>query len=100
METFATGFRRIKKECDEAGCKVGFEKQENGFVVIFYRNLREEWKNDTDRRANGANPKVSQRTIAENLGESRRKIQRVMDLMRDAGRIRHVGSTKGYWEIL
>ena len=129
METFATGFRRIKKECDEAGCKVGFEKQENGFVVIFYRNLREEWKNDTDRRANGANqganganqsvdygkdtdlsvmileelranPEVSQRAIAQNLGESRRRIQRVMDLMRDAGQIRHVGNTKGYWEIL
>ena len=44
METFATGLKRIKDLCDEAGCKVEFRTEKDDFVVIFYRNLRETWK--------------------------------------------------------
>ena len=43
METFATGLKRIKDLCDEAGCKVEFRTEVDDFVVAFYRNLREEW---------------------------------------------------------
>ena len=43
METFATGLKRIKDLCDEAGCKVEFRMEVDDFVVAFYRNLREEW---------------------------------------------------------
>ena len=45
METFATGLKRIKDLCDEAGCKVEFRNEVDDFVVVFYRNLREEWNN-------------------------------------------------------
>ena len=45
METFATGLKRIKDLCDEAGCKVEFRTEVDDFVVAFYRNLREEWNN-------------------------------------------------------
>lgn len=45
METFATGLKRIKDLCDEAGCKVEFRTEKDDFVVAFYRNLREEWNN-------------------------------------------------------
>ena len=45
METFATGLKRIKDLCDEAGCKVEFRIEKDDFVVAFYRNLREEWNN-------------------------------------------------------
>ena len=45
METFATGLKRIKDLCDEAGCKVEFRTEKDDFVVVFYRNLREEWNN-------------------------------------------------------
>ena len=43
METFATGLKRIKDLCDEAGCKVEFRTEKDDFVVAFYRNLRETW---------------------------------------------------------
>lgn len=43
METFATGLKRIKDLCDEAGCKVEFRMEQDDFAVVFYRNLREEW---------------------------------------------------------
>ncbi len=42
MESFATGLKRIKIACIEAGCKVKFENQTDGFAVIFYRNQRNE----------------------------------------------------------
>ena len=38
MESFATGLKRISAACTEAGCKVEFEQQAYGFVVVFYRN--------------------------------------------------------------
>ena len=37
MESFATGLMRISTACKEAGCRVEFEQQPYGFVVIFYR---------------------------------------------------------------
>lgn len=45
METFATGLKRIKDLCDEAGCRVEFRTEKDDFVVAFYRNLREKWNN-------------------------------------------------------
>jgi hypothetical protein len=50
METFATGLKRIKDLCDEAGCKVEFRTEVDDFVVAFYRNLREEW-NKSDSKS-------------------------------------------------
>ena len=32
METFATGLKRIKDLCDEAGCKVEFRAEKDDFV--------------------------------------------------------------------
>ena len=52
METFATGLKRIKDLCDEAGCKVEFRMERDDFVVVFYRNLREEWNNEKDAEGN------------------------------------------------
>lgn len=73
METFATGLRRIKKACDEAGCEVDFEKQENGFAVIFHRNLRIKWndnqsindKKTVKKTSKKTDKKTSKKTIAE-----------------------------------
>ncbi|MCR5502701.1 MAG: hypothetical protein K6F53_06815 [Lachnospiraceae bacterium] len=48
METFATGLKRIKDLCDEAGCKVEFRTEVDDFVVVFYRNLRLEWNGDVN----------------------------------------------------
>ena len=47
METFATGLKRIKELCDEAGCKVEFRLEKDDFVVVFYRNLRKIWNKES-----------------------------------------------------
>lgn len=63
METFATGLKRIKDLCDEAGCKVEFRDEVDDFVVIFYRNLRETWKSNLD----GTNHVTNQATIQDDV---------------------------------
>lgn len=50
METFATGLKRIKDLCDEAGCKIEFRMEQDDFVVAFYRNLRVEWNRLVDEK--------------------------------------------------
>ena len=57
METFATGLKRIKDLCDEAGCKVAFRTEKDDFVVVFYRNLRETWKG----KQNNTNTEIPKR---------------------------------------
>ncbi len=65
MESFATGLKRIKAACDEAGCKVEFRSLEDGFVVVFYR------------RSNGAmsekdiNSLISDERMSELMSELR-----------------------------
>ena len=39
----ATGLKRIQDACNEAGCKVEFYEEENGFTVRFYRHCGKEW---------------------------------------------------------
>ncbi|WP_302226687.1 hypothetical protein [Marvinbryantia sp.] len=50
METFATGLKRIKDLCDATGCKVEFRTEKDDFVVVFYRNLREIWKKESEKK--------------------------------------------------
>jgi len=70
METFATGLKRIKDLCDEAGCKVEFRTEKDDFVVAFYRNLRDSW-NDivTSSAKDGVKSDV-------NLGNTTKKLPR------------------------
>ena len=122
METFATGLKRIKDLCDEAGCKVDFRTEKEDFVVVFYRNLRETWnigaKSDANLDANGANsgvkntenvlavktielikknPKTTQVELAAELNVSRRTIQRLMAELARNGKIQRIGGTRGEW---
>lgn len=122
METFATGLKRIKDLCDEAGCKVDFRTEKEDFVVVFYRNLRETWnvgvKSDANLDANGANsgvkntekvlsvktielikknPKITQVELAAELNVSRRTIQRLMAELARNGKIQRIGGTRGEW---
>ena len=122
METFATGLKRIKNLCDEAGCKVDFRTEKDDFVVVFYRNLRETWnigaKSDANLDANGANsgvkntekvlsvktielikknPKITQVELAAELNVSRRTIQRLMAELARNGKIQRIGGTRGEW---
>ena len=44
METFASGLKKIKTLCDEAGVKYGFQKEAYGFTVVIYRHCGEGWE--------------------------------------------------------
>lgn len=68
METFATGLKRIKDLCDEAGCKVEFRAEKDDFVVAFYRNLREKW-NKKDSADEIDNKQVSGNTTKKLPGK-------------------------------
>lgn len=43
METFATGLRKIKTLCEEAGVRYKFQKESYGFTVVFYRHCGKGW---------------------------------------------------------
>lgn len=43
------GYSWIKELCDEAGCKVEFRLEKDDFVVVFYRNLRKIWNQDSEK---------------------------------------------------
>ena len=126
METFATGLKRIKDLCDEAGCQVEFRTETDDFVVVFYRNLRQTWRessglgaDDANSSANDANhdaniepdtlqgkilnaiksdPKITQSNLAIELKVSRRTVQRVMAEMIRKGQIERIGGTRGEWK--
>ena len=74
METFATGLKRIKDLCDEVGCKVEFRMEKDDFVVVFYRNLRDEW-NNTDSADISSHSSLSRRLprdYYDSCGEDKR----------------------------
>lgn len=123
METFATGLKRIKDFCDEAGCKFDFRIEKDDFVVVFYRNLRNTWNigdSDANSEANDANPdanntelelsektiesirknpKITQAQLAENLKVSRSTIQRLLAKLTQKGQIKRTGGTRGEWGV-
>lgn len=43
METFATGLKKIRTLCSEAGVDYEFLREEYGFTVIFYRHCGDGW---------------------------------------------------------
>ena len=65
METFATGLKRIKDLCDEAGCKVEFRMEVDDFVVAFYRNLRKEWNKSENEPSHDSTTKRLPRDYQE-----------------------------------
>ena len=118
METFATGLKRIKDLCDEAGCKVEFRTEKDDFVVAFYRNLRESWgtklsamspdvtqdvtedKKSLDERILElirSDSKITTKAMAEKLDVSDRTVKRHIAAMSN---VNYIGSGySGHWEI-
>ena len=126
MDTFATGVKRIKDLCDKAGCKVEFRTEKDDFVVIFYRNLREIWEKESERKS-AENPKhqndvladvledvlgnqiihlltennkLNQKQIAASTGKSIASVQRTMKQLSEQGRITREGGKRfGHWKV-
>ena len=126
METFATGLKRIKDLCDEVGCKVEFRTEKDDFVVVFYRNLRETWKDEQNntsaeilKHQNDVlndvlkdvlenqitqllikDNRLSQKQIAAKTGRSIASVQRAMKKLSEQGKIvREGGKRFGHWKV-
>ena len=126
METFASGLKKIKTLCDEAGVKYEFQKEAYGFTVVFYRHCGEGWgwsggqedSQKDDQTASGTlngtlspsddprtqlkklitqNKKVTRKQMAAALGISERSVQRLLNSMPE---VRFTGGGRsGHWEI-
>ena len=124
METFASGLKKIKTLCDEAGVKYEFQKEAYGFTVVFYRHCGEGWgwsggqedsqKDNVPHADPHAVPHeatleeviemairedahITREKIAEKAGVSVKTIARKLKGM---NHIRYVGSgNNGHWEI-
>lgn len=55
METFASGLKKIKTLCDEAGVKYEFQLEPYGFTVVFYRHCGEGWGWSGENAGDNAN---------------------------------------------
>ena len=120
IERFGTGLKRIADACNDAGVKYEFTTDNYGFTVIFHRPPL--WISDNiednigdsigDSIGNSktrekilaimkANPKVSAKSIALEIGISLRNVEANISKLRKAGLIKHVGPAfGGYWEVL
>lgn len=82
METFATGLKRIKDLCDESGCKVEFRMEQEDFVVIFYRNLRDEWNKQSGLNENASDGHSSE-LPRDHQETTKTTAMRIKDIMRE-----------------
>ena len=122
METFATGLKRIKDLCDEVGCKVAFRTEKDDFVVVFYRNLREQWAEEQNNKDHKIpkhqndvlgdvlenqivkflleNNKLNQKQLAQKTGSPIASVQRAMKKLLERGKIERIGGKRfGYWSV-
>lgn len=90
METFATGLKRIKDLCDEAGCRVEFRTEQDDFVVAFYRNLREEWNKSGEAHSSthgsgysSSHGSTTKRLPRDYQETTKTKAEIIKDIMRD-----------------
>lgn len=112
IEQFGTGFRNVFALCNEAGVKIGYADDEQGFTFNFSRELiggqelgeAERGLAATDYevykllRADGA---LSAEEISKKTGKSTRTIFRIFDALKEKGFIERVGGKfGGRWVVL
>ena len=111
VESFGTGFNKIYSLCKEANVRLGYEKFDEFFSFIFYREdrnvvtnvvtnvvLNEKEKQILDLLR--SNNYLTASKISEMIDKSSRNIQRIMDSLKNKGLIERIGSNKtGYWKV-
>ena len=119
VELFGSGFRKVYALCDKNNVRVEPSFENDGFAFIFYRdtNQKHVTRNVTINVTNPdensqktveatvckllkEDPSQTREVLAEKIGCTVRTIQRVLNSLSAAGKIKRVGSKKtGYWEI-
>ncbi|HBX75329.1 MAG TPA: ATP-dependent DNA helicase [Acidaminococcaceae bacterium] len=119
VEIFGNGFRKVYALCDKFSIRIEAAFENDGFAFIFYRDTYQEHvtqnvtisvtdhdkevKIPTEARVYmllKEDPTQTRESLAEKTGRTVRTIQRALDKLSVAGKIRRIGSNKtGYWEI-
>lgn len=111
VESFGTGFNKIYSLCKKANVKLGYNKYDEYFNFIFYREDRNVVTNVVTNVVLNDNEKhilellrndnfLTASKISEMINQSSRNIQRIMDSLRNKGLIERIGSNKsGYWNV-
>lgn len=111
VESFGTGFNKIYSLCRNANVKLGYNKYDEFFNFIFYREDRNVVTNVVTNVVLNENEKqvlellrsdnyLSASKISEMIGKSSRNIQRIMDSLKNKELIERIGSNKsGYWKV-
>ena len=111
VESFGTGFNKIYSLCKEANVRLGYEKFDEFFSFIFYREDRNVVTNVVTNVVLNENEKqilellrsnnyLTASKISEMIDKSSRNIQRIMDSLKNKGLIERIGSNKtGYWKV-
>ena len=114
---YYSGFKRIDSLCKDAGIKYSYERSDNGFKLIFYRQqlisdipnvtydvTYENALNITEQAVLAVlkqNPEISREDIAEKVSKTVRTAQRTLVSLTEKGYIRRVGAKKNStWELL
>ena len=102
IDSWATGFRRIFKQCEKYNVKFTYTMKNQGFEICFYRK-RQELENleniIIDMIKN--DPSITITRLAETSGKSIRSIQSKLNKLKKDGIIKRIGSNKtGYWKVI
>lgn len=123
VETWGTGLKKTYNLCKEAGVRVGYQKEVDGFWFFFFRNNDKRGTDDDtnigternpDRMSNvlselemiilseiEKNDTITRQELSKITGRSVRSIQRKLDSLKDKKRLERIGSTRsGKWIII
>ena len=116
-EVYSSGLKKVYSECEANHTAVTYEKYKDGFSFIFQR------KNGSNPGNNGSNsdgnpatknlkeeqiilevlegkPNTTVRNLAEKIGKSERSIQRILNRLKEKGKIERIGGTRGFWKVI
>lgn len=111
VESFGTGFNKIYSLCKKANVKLGYNKYDEYFSFIFFREDRNVVTNVVTNVVLNENEKIvldllkndnylTALKISELTNKSSRNIQRILDSLKNKGLIERSGSNKnGFWKV-
>jgi ATP-dependent DNA helicase RecG len=123
IERWGSGLKRISDECAGRGVEVNFKVLKSGFAVVFHRPAQADFIPSSEAearnktriktgkktgqqvredilRAMRGKPRSTTRELSELLGISQKRVQWHIRVLKEAGRLKRVGSKKaGYWQV-
>ena len=120
IERYGSGIKRIKKECDKNGNSYPEWSDQYGEFATTYRPRASSDKSNMRLGGNGGNlggnddaghtaeiidsikqyPFISSAERAQLVKVSQRSMERILSQLKEEGKIRRIGGTRGHWEVM